>query len=345
MAHSIQLSKRSSCIVLIVCLCSLSIGCSSTSPRSMFSLGSQDASPAVTPMSSTSNGLTAQLKSMGTTMTSAVGKAKDAVASTFTMKPGEVVDPETSLAHIPRNLGPEIWVTQGQMAEMKGNHTSALDFYTKALEQEPNNIPALQSIARLYMKQEQYPGAIDFYQRILAVQPTAENYAELAESQRKANRIGDAQASIQKAISIDPETTRYRNTLASILVSVGRSDEAVRQLEQVFPTAVANYNVAFLHFTNKNVAAAQQHLQAALQADPNLQPARDLLTTIAQGQSAQTAMAAFNTADNVFRTAQGMASQTVTASQVPFSNNSGPSGNAQQVQPSGWQDLPSIPQQ
>jgi tetratricopeptide (TPR) repeat protein len=310
----------------------------------MFSFGSKEAAPASVPLTSTSSGLTAQLKSMGSTMTSAVGKAKDAVASTFTMKPGETTDPETSLAHMPKSLGPEIWVTQGQLAEMKGNHTAALDFYTKALEREPNNIPALQSIARLYVKQDQLPSAIDFYQRIITAQPSAEHYAELAEAQRRANRLGDAQGSIQKAISIDPATTRYRNALASIMVSVGRSDEAVRQLEQVFPPAVANYNVAYLHFTNKNLAAAQQHLQLALQADPNLQPARDLMTTIAQGQSAQTAMAAFNTAENVFRTAQGVSSSAVSASPIPFSSSPESSGNIPGVQPTGWENLPSLPQ-
>jgi Tfp pilus assembly protein PilF len=309
-------------------------GCSSLgSPRSFFSFGAKEPAPVVTPIGGSPTGLTAQLKSMGSTMSSAVGKAKDAVASTFSVKPVETLGQETSLAHMPKNLGPEIWLTQGHVAEMKGNHNAALDLYTKALEREPNNVPALQSIARLYSKQEQFSSAIDFYQRVVGVQPIAAHFAELAEAQRAGGNITEAQASIQRAISMEPGTTKYHNIFAGILVSIGRSDEAVRQLEQVFPPAVANYNVAYLHFVNKNIAAAQQHLQIALQADPNLKPARDLLATLSQGQTAQTAVAAYNAAGNVFRTAQGIASPSVQASQIPFAPTSGqlPAVNAAHV--------------
>jgi Tfp pilus assembly protein PilF len=337
--------KTSACLLLTISISGVTCGCATKGPRSMFPFGSTEAVSAVPSATSTSAGLTTQLKSMGTTMTSAVGKARDAVTSTFSMKPGETVDPETSLAHMPKSLGPEIWVTQGQLAEMKGNHSSALDFYSKALEQEPANVPALQSVARLYMKQGQITDSIQFYEKTIAVQPSADNYAELSEAQRKANRLVDAQASIQKAISIDPSATRYRNSLASILVTVGRSDEAVTQLEQVLPPAVANYNVAYLHFSNKNFAAAQQHLQTALNADPNLQPARDLMATISKGQAVQTTMATLSTAENVFRTAQGAAGSAVTVSQVPYQTPSAASMQPAAVQPSGWQNLPPLPNQ
>jgi hypothetical protein len=121
--------------------------------------------------------------------------------------------------------------------------------------------------------------------------------------------------------------------LAGVLVAMGRSDEAVKELQNVFPPAVANYNVAYLHFMNKNMAATQQHLQLALQADPNLQPARDLLNTLNQSQSGQTAMAAYGVANQVYRTAQGVSpgqpgiaaqpvsGPSITGGQTPISQN------------------------
>lgn len=296
-------------------------GCSSlSSPRSWFSSKTAaESKPLTSSIAGTTKGFSAQLKSVGTTVSSAAGKAKTAITSTFSSKPSETVDPETSLASMPEKLGAEIWVSNGQIFEMKGNYAAALDNYTKALEKEPDSLPALQSTARLYMRQNQFESAVNFYDRVVTVSPTAENYAELADAQQKAGRLNEAQASIQKAISLDPSVARYRNNLAGMLVSVGRSDEAVKQLEQVFPSAVANYNVAYMHFMNKNLAATQQHLQLALQADPNLQPARELMSKLGQNSATQTAMSVYNTANQIYRTAQATSTAQVQAAPVQYS--------------------------
>ncbi len=283
-------------------------------------------------LASAGTGLSSQIKSMGTTVSSAVGKAKDAVVSTFTTKPAMGVDPETSLANMPKALTGELWVTQGHAAELKGNYASAMDFYTKALEQEPNSVPALLSTARLHVRQEQYSTAVEFYQRVINLGPSADLYAELADVQHKAGKIAEAQASIGQAIAMQPDVARYRNNLAGMLVSVGRSDEAVRQLETIFPPAVANYNVAYLHFMNKNMPAAQQHLQVALAADPNLKPARDLLSTLTQSQPGQLAMTAYNMASQVTGTAQGSVAPNVQATQVPYPSQTTPESGYQPTQ-------------
>ena len=43
---------------------------------------------------------------------------------------------------------------------------------------------------------------------------------------------------------------------------------------------MAQYQMAYLLFQRKNIPATQQHLTEALKIDPNLKPARDLLTSI-----------------------------------------------------------------
>lgn len=312
-------------------------GCAGlSSPKDWFRTSSS-ASPATSTLAGGATGLTSQLKSMGSTVTSAVTKAKDAVIAPFTSKEADGLDPETSLAHMPTSLTPELWVTQGQAAELKGNYPSALDLYTKALQQEPNNVPALQSTARLYSRQEQHATALEFYQRVINVAPTAGHYAELSDCQHKAGRTNEAQASIQKAIELEPGVARYRNNLAAILVSVGRSDEAVNQLQQIFPPAVANYNVAYLHFSNKNMAAAQQHLTLALQADPNLKPARDLMATLTQSQGVQAAKAAYNATENVYRTAQATLPPVMQAPQQTYQ----PQSIQPPAQPSSMPAFPS----
>lgn len=263
-------------------------------------------------LSKTGQGISNQFKSMGTAVSSAYAKTKSAVSSTFIVD--KTNDDPTSLSSIPKNLGPEIWVTNGQVYESRGDFSKALDNYTKALELEPNNIAALESTARLYSRQNQHAQAAEFLNKILAVQPAAATYNELALAYQNQGKTAEAQGSVQQAISLDPSNVRYRNNLAGILVAEGRSDEAVKELEQVFPPAIANYNVAFLHFKKQNMAAAQQHLQLALQLDPNLAPqARDLMDKIGQSAAGRTAMATYKTADSIYRTAEALASPTVPA--------------------------------
>lgn len=263
-------------------------------------------------LSSTTKGLTGQFKSMGSAMTSAYSKTKEAVSHRFNSSQSD--DP-TSLANMPPegSLGPEIWVTNGQLYEAQGNFTKALDNYTKALELEPNNQAALLSTARLYNRQKSYAQATEFFNKSLALAPQAATYNELAMSLQGQGKIAEAQAAVKQAIEMDASNPRYRNNLAGMLVNSGRSDEAVKQLEDLFPPAVANYNVAFLHFQNKNLAAAQQHLQHALAIDPDLALARDLLNRISNNSAAQSAMAAYKTAEGLYRTAEA----TLQSSGVP----------------------------
>jgi Tfp pilus assembly protein PilF len=352
MAHNDNRTARKSRLALLLAI-SLTpcIGCASLkSPKDWFSSSTPTSgvksSSWSQSLAGTGIGIGNQFKSVGSTMTSAVGKAKNAVVSTFSPKGDGTIDPQTSLADMPNSLGPEIWVTNGQVFEMKGNYAAALDNYTKALEKEPDNLAALQSVARLQTRQEQHTQAIETYQKVIRVSPTAENYSELASAQQKAGKLNDAQASLQKAISLDPSVARFRNNLAGVLVSMGRSDEAVKELQNVFPPAVANYNVAYLHFMNKNMAATQQHLQLALQADPNLQKARDLLNTLNQSQTGQTALAAYDVANQAYRTAQGTAQGVPPGVQPGFANAqpvSGISPASSQAPSIQYSQLPQMP--
>lgn len=271
-------------------------------------------------LASAGQGIGGQFKSMGTAMSSAFSKTKNVVTAPFQAKTGDASDP-TSLSSMPSNLGPEIWVTNGQLYESQQNFAKALDNYSKALELEPTNEAALLSVARLYARQSKHAEASGFFGKALAVAPSASTYNEHALSLQAQGKSAEAQAAVAQAITAEPSNVRYRNNLASMLVAGGRSDEAVQQLQQVFPPAVANYNVAYLHFANKNVAAAQQHLQQALTLDPNLAQARELMTTISGSPAAETAVAAYQTAGNIYRTAEATMTPQVQAGNAVFQSS------------------------
>ncbi len=287
-------------------------GCSTMkSPTQWFSkdedrIAAAEEKPLSSSIADTGKGIAGQFKTMGTAVSSAMGKAKDAVTATFVSSDNP--DDATSLANMPTKLEPEVWVANGQFFEAQGNYAKALDNYTQALEKQPDNEAALLSTARLYARQQQNTSAVEFFNKALEVNPkNASTHNELAVLLQAEGKNAEAQAAVAQAIALDPGNPRFRNNLAGMQVAVGRSDEAVSQLQQILSPAEANYNVAYLHFMNSNLASAQQHLEVALRTDPNLQRARTLLQRISETGAAQNAMAGFKTADEIYRTAQAIA--------------------------------------
>ncbi|MCC7334370.1 MAG: tetratricopeptide repeat protein [Pirellulaceae bacterium] len=328
-----KLLKYRACRIALMGLSTLSLasGCASLSgPGSWFS-GSTGNGGLASTLSNTGQGVTGQVKSMGTTMSTAMVKAKNIVTSPFA--PSTDKGDPTSLSNLPDSLGPEIWVTNGQLYESQSKYAKAQENYTKALTVEPTNQAALLSMARLHVRQQQYAEAEQMFVKALAGNPQADVYNELASILQKQGRMAEAQSAVQQAIAAEPSSQRFRNNLAGMLVASGRSDEAVQQLSQVFPPAIASYNVAYLHFANQDLAGAQQYLQTALQADPNLKEARDLMDKINGSPTAQNAVAAYQTANQIYRTAQA------TVTPTPPANNA-----VYQIPQSPPTQMPSYPQ-
>lgn len=258
-------------------------------------------------MGAAAKGFRGQFQSMGTVVSSAYDKAKTTVTAPFAGQVGSERDDATSLANMPNSIGPELWVSNGQLYESQGQFEKALANYTKALEGDPNNLPALVSTARLYDRQSQADRAAEFFQKAIKTKPNdATLYNDLGLVYQKQGNLAASKDQLQKAIAIDPKNVRYHNNLAAVLVDNGQSEDAVKQLGLVHAPAVANYNVAYLHFSKQNIPAAQQHLKVALQQDPNLQPARELMNRLGGSQGMQTAVNAYQMAGNVMQTVQGM---------------------------------------
>ncbi|MCA9191660.1 MAG: hypothetical protein KDB03_07860, partial [Planctomycetales bacterium] len=125
--------KRRLWIGLAMSLMGLSItGCKSAGMPSWFSkdpLASNQSlteNSFATSLSNTGKGITNQFKTMGSAVSSAVGKAKDAVTAPFVQQNTDESDP-LSLNNMPGDLGPEIWVANGQLYEAQGNFVKALD--------------------------------------------------------------------------------------------------------------------------------------------------------------------------------------------------------------------------
>ncbi len=235
-------------------------------------------------IASTTKTVKGQFSSMSTAVSSAYGKAKTAIVAPFSSTGGG--SDATSVLNNSNSLAPERHVALGQMFESQGNYPKALDSYSKALEIEATNPAALQSMARLYDRQNEKEKSIEFFHKAINVSPAnASTYAELGQVYARNGNHSAAKEQLQKAVNLEPKNRQYRSALAGVILDLGSPENALEELRQVETPAMANYQMAYLHFTRNNVPVTQQYLQAALQIDPNLKPARDMMASMGGAQN------------------------------------------------------------
>ena len=274
-------------------LIGISVGCTST-PGTRSSIwptrtSEASAAPQSSGLTSWASKTKGQLSTVGTAFNSAYGKAKDAIKSPFTANPPSEQPAGATLTATPKtnSINPEVYVMTGQLNESTGDYKKALDSYSKALEIEPKNAAALVATARLYDRLNERDKAISFYQKCIEVSPTASTLAELGNLHAKSGNLNAAREELQKAVALEPKNASHHTALAGVLLDLGQEDKALEELMNSHTPAMANYQLAYLHFTRKNVPGAQQYAGAALQIDPNLAPARELFASIGGAQSLQ----------------------------------------------------------
>ncbi|MEM8667402.1 MAG: tetratricopeptide repeat protein [Planctomycetota bacterium] len=217
-------------------------------------------------------GASNQVKSVGMTAESAWSKTKNAVAGVFSPKEsaeGVAENDPLSLANMPTNIGPEVYVAQGQLWESTGDFTKAMESYAKALENEASNGPALASIARLHFRQGNHKQAAEYFQQATQQSPEdAGLHNDLGLTYSRMGNHAAASQSLQRALEIKPGTSRYANNLASVKFQAGEKDSAYNVLAANNKPAVAHFNMAYLHFKNGQMLEAKNHLGQAMQSQP-----------------------------------------------------------------------------
>jgi tetratricopeptide (TPR) repeat protein len=206
-------------------------------------------------------------------------KATDSIKETLTISPKVVPAPDPlALNNSQESINPTVFFSLAGFYESQGKLDLAVQQYKKGLDVDPSNVNGWIKFARMYDRQGDYRQAQMAYRRVLELSPdhpTALNDLGLCHA-----RHGDfeqAMASLQRAVSISPNKKLYRNNIATALVASGRHDDALQHLQAVHAPAAAQYNLAVLLLKERREALAVAHLQQALQVDPNLVPARQLL--------------------------------------------------------------------
>jgi len=179
----------------------------------------------------------------------AVGYARAAMAGG---KPDEARKALSSvLSSDPRNNVAALLL--GNLENLAGNRSRALELYTKLASDDPSNVAALNNAAFL-----------------------------LADH---ANNPDEALKYAQRAKELSPDNPEIEDTLGWVLYHKGMYDLALRHLEASVAQATTpqrRYHLAMAYFKTGNRKRGQQALQAALQENPNLPEAKVALELQAQ---------------------------------------------------------------
>lgn len=209
-------------------------------------------------------------------------KTTAAIASAFAVKPKvpESDDP-TSLASKSGTMGPDVFVGLGRVYESQNKPAEAIAQYNKALSIEANHEGAMVSLARLHDRRGESAKAIEIYHKALKAHPkSALVHNDLGLCHARQKQFQRATESLTKAIALQPGNPKYRNNMATVMIELGRTDEAYRQLAAVNGEAVAHYNLAYLLEQKGHSGPAVQHLQQAIAKDPTLGPAHEMLAQL-----------------------------------------------------------------
>jgi len=227
-------------------------------------------------LASMQQAVTGQANNLGMATSSAWNKTKNGVTGLFGGGSTTAAEDGTKLADndptrlsTPATVSPEVFVAQGALWETTGDFAKAMDSYNRAVQAEPNNAAALASVARLQLRQQNFPQASAAFEK--AIQASPKDSALLNDYGMTRAKMGDiagADQAITQALANSPGTSRFANNLANIRFDAGDQDGAMAVLMQHNKPAVAHFNMAYLQYQTGNYAEAKNQLSEVLKHEP-----------------------------------------------------------------------------
>jgi tetratricopeptide (TPR) repeat protein len=155
--------------------------------------------------------------------------------------------------------------------------------YQKAIEADPNHLPAYTGLARVYTNMNHQDKAVETYHRALQKFPKACSvWFDLGLCHCRGKGWDLAIRSFQKARELEPESRSVIQALGFCQARAGRLQESVQTLSKVMSPAEAHYTVARMLHHMKNDDICRRYLGRALQLNPQLAGARSLQATLDQ---------------------------------------------------------------
>jgi tetratricopeptide (TPR) repeat protein len=164
--------------------------------------------------------------------------------------------------------------------------------YQRVLKMDPDNVKAQEGLVRVYTQMGEHHKAQEILRKKLASTPQDSRlWVELGMSCNRQKNYDEALRCFRKALEIDPESKQFMKVTGYTLVWMGRVNEGVPYLTRSLGAAPAHYNVAGILMRQNQMDEARRHLQLALDANPEFDRAKDMLTRLREGTGAAPATA------------------------------------------------------
>lgn len=193
------------------------------------------------------------------------------------------LSPDIFLPTQTATVSPELFISQAEALAMEGKFSQAALAYEKAIQADPKNPAVYLSAARLYIYTGKYELALENAGNALLLNPdssAAEAIKGLALG-LQGNYL-DAEAALNRAITIDPSNTSAYGYLSIIIAQkiingeetlgdLDRAIEASRKAQSINPSALETHwaRGLVLEITS-NYTEALSELQAAIAQNPNV---------------------------------------------------------------------------
>ena len=167
--------------------------------------------------------------------------------------------------------------------ERSGELDKARDSYEKLLRDDPENPDFYHHLGVVADQQRRHREAQNLLSKALQLDPNnAELLNDLGYCFFLQGKLHKAESALLKATAIASSESRYGNNLGIVMGNLGRYQDALEHFRRVGSEADAQYNMAFIHASQDNVAAAKECFRLALAADPLHQKARRAMRSFDQ---------------------------------------------------------------
>jgi tetratricopeptide (TPR) repeat protein len=125
----------------------------------------------------------------------------------------------------------KVYSTLGFTYEQKKDYKQAISNYSKAVDQDSDNLDALRGLAQNLLNDGQTAAALEKYKQIVDADPQdAQTYMRIAEIYRKDGKFDQALDMLKKAQAVVPDSLELPYNMAVVYESLGRYEDAIQTL-------------------------------------------------------------------------------------------------------------------
>jgi tetratricopeptide (TPR) repeat protein len=150
--------------------------------------------------------------------------------------------------------------------------------YQEALQYDAGCLDAYRGLGRVYVDLGDFDRALETLNKAIAKFPKESVFHyELGQLHNRRKEFPEAIQCLNKALEMEPENRVYITTLGFTLARTGQTEQSLVLLARSMGLASAHYNVGRMLLHLQRTEEGMNHLRQAVQLNPNLEAARQLL--------------------------------------------------------------------